>query len=55
MGGARRAYGERRHAHRVLVGQHEGERDHLDGPGVNGRIILKRIFAGRGMGRHGLN
>ena len=27
MGGARRAYGERRHAHRVLVGQPEGERE----------------------------
>ena len=27
----------------VLVGRHEG-RNHLEDPGVDGRIILKRIF-----------
>ena len=35
--------GERRGVHRVLVGKPEGK-NHLEGPGVNGRIILRRIF-----------
>jgi len=35
--------GERRDAYRVLVGKPE-ERDHLEDPGVDGRIILRRIF-----------
>jgi len=35
--------GERRGAYRVLVGKLEG-RDHLEEPGVDGRIILIWIF-----------
>jgi hypothetical protein len=34
---------ERRGIYRVLVGKPE-KRDHLGDPGVNGRIILRRIF-----------
>jgi hypothetical protein len=35
--------GERRGAYRVLVGKPEGRRP-LGDPGVDGRIILRRIF-----------
>jgi len=35
--------GERRVVYRVLVGKPEGK-DHLEGPGVDGRIILRWIF-----------
>jgi len=35
--------GERRSVHRVLVGKPE-EKVHSEDPGVNGRIILRRIF-----------
>jgi hypothetical protein len=35
--------GERRGAFRALVGKPEG-RNHLEDPGVDGRIILKWIF-----------
>jgi hypothetical protein len=35
--------GEGRGAYRVLVGRPEG-RNHLEDPGVDGRIILKWIF-----------
>jgi hypothetical protein len=35
--------GERRVASRALVGKPEG-RNHLEDPGVDGRIILKWIF-----------
>ena len=35
--------GKRRGVYRVLVGKPE-ERDHLGGPGVDGRIILRWIF-----------
>jgi hypothetical protein len=35
--------GDRRNAYRVLVGKPEG-RDHLEDPGINGRLISKLIF-----------
>jgi hypothetical protein len=35
--------GQRRGAHRVLVGKPEG-RNHFEDPGVDGRIILKCIL-----------
>jgi hypothetical protein len=35
--------GERRGAHRVLVGKPEGK-NHLEDPGIDGRIILRCIF-----------
>jgi len=35
--------GERRGVYRVLVGKPE-ERDHLEDPGVDGRIILRWAF-----------
>ena len=35
--------GERRGVYRVLVGK--PERDHLEDPGVDGRIILRWIFS----------
>ena len=35
--------GERRGVYRVLVGKPEGK-DHLEDPGVGGRIILRWIF-----------
>jgi len=35
---------ERRVADRVLVGRPEGERDRLEGLGVDGRIILQLVF-----------
>jgi len=35
--------GERRGAYRVLVGKLEG-RDHLEDPGIDGRITLRWIF-----------
>jgi hypothetical protein len=35
--------GDRRGADRILVGRPEG-RNHLEDPGIDGRIILKRIF-----------
>jgi hypothetical protein len=40
--------GEGRVAYRGLVGKPEGK-NHLEGPGVDGRIILKRIFRGMGL------
>jgi len=43
MGMARSTYGERRGVYRVLVGKLEGG-DHLEDPGVDGRIILRLIF-----------
>ena len=39
---ARSTYGERRGVYRVLVGKLGG--DHLEDPGVDGRIILRLIF-----------
>ena len=43
MGGACSTYGARRGAYRVLVGKPEGK-NHLEDPGVNGTIILRRNF-----------
>ena len=43
MSGACSAYGERRGVYRVLVGNLR-VRDHLEDPGVDGRIILRWIF-----------
>jgi hypothetical protein len=40
MGGACSTYDERRDVCRVLVGKPEGK-DHLQDPGVGGRIILR--------------
>jgi hypothetical protein len=37
-------YGEKRHAHRILVGRLK-ERYLLEGPGVDGRIILKCVVS----------
>ena len=39
MRGACSTYGERNGVYRVLVGKSEGE-NHLEDPGVDGRIIL---------------
>jgi hypothetical protein len=35
--------GDRRGVYRVLIGKPEGKRDHLENPGVDGRIILRCI------------
>ena len=43
MGRTCGTYGERRGAYRVILGKHE-RADHLEDTGVDGRIILKRIF-----------
>jgi hypothetical protein len=43
VGGVGSTYGEGRGVYRVLVGNLR-ERDHLEDPGVNGRIILRWIF-----------
>ena len=43
MGEVCSAYGERRGVYRVLVGNLR-ERDHLEDPGADGRIILRWIF-----------
>jgi hypothetical protein len=36
-------YGERRGVYRVVVGKPKGK-DHLEDPGMDGRIILRWIF-----------
>jgi len=37
--------GEHRGVYRVLVGTPEGEREnHFEDPGIDGKIILRRIF-----------
>ena len=43
IGGACSMYEVRRHAYRVLVGKSE-ERDHLEDPGRDERILLRWIF-----------
>jgi hypothetical protein len=43
MGRTCGAHGEKRGACRALVGKPE-ERNHLEDPGIDGRIILKWIF-----------
>jgi len=44
VGGACSTYGDRRGAYRVLVGGSLMERDHLENPGIDGRITLRWIF-----------
>jgi len=41
--------GDRRGLNRVVVGKPEG-RDHLEDPGVDGRIILRWLFRKRAVG-----
>jgi hypothetical protein len=43
MGGASCKYGEKRGAY-TLLWENLKKRDHLEEPGVDGRIILRRIF-----------
>jgi len=43
MGRACSSYGERRGVYKVLVGKPE-RKNHLEDPGVDGRIILRWIF-----------
>jgi hypothetical protein len=43
--------GERRGAYKVMVGKPKGERDHLEDPNEDGRIILRWIFR-KWDGRH---
>ena len=44
MGGACSTYGGEERCIRVFGGKNVRERDHLDYPGVDGRIRSKRIF-----------
>jgi hypothetical protein len=44
MSGACSTYGERRGVYRVLVKKNMRERDRLEDPGIDGRIILIWIF-----------
>jgi len=49
MGGECSAYGERISANRVSVGNLR-ERDHLEDPGINGRMLFRWIFRKRDVG-----
>jgi hypothetical protein len=42
--------GEKRGVYRFLMGKPERERDHLEGPDVHRRIILRWIFRKWGVG-----
>jgi hypothetical protein len=53
MGGACSTYGVRGDMYRVLVWKSDRERDHLEDPGEDGRILLKLIFE-KWDGRYGL-
>jgi len=53
MRGASSKYWERAKVHRGFWWRNLRERDHLEHPGVDGRIILKWIFK-KWYGRHGL-
>ena len=53
MGGACSAYGEKRGVYRFLAGKLR-DRDHLEDPGMDGRIILNGS-SGSGMWGYGLD
>jgi len=46
--------GERRGVYKVLI-VNLSERDHLENPCINGRIILRWIFRNWDVGEHGLD
>ena len=53
MGGTCSTYGKRRGVYRGLVGKPDGK-NHLEDPGIDGRIILEG-FSGSGTWGHGLD